>query len=870
MIRYAVGIDLGTSNSALAYADLNEADPEVRVFEVPQQPRPFKLLPSHLYLPSPHEALGAQPLVGLFARERGAQVPGRHVASAKSWLVHPSVDRTAAILPWGAPPEVPRLSPVQAEARILAHLRQAWDAAHPDAPLAAQDVVVTVPASFDEAARALTLQAAAEAGLPRLLLLEEPQAAFYDWTRVHRASLADELADVHLILVVDVGGGTTDLTLIRAEPGTPPRLERVAVGDHLLLGGDNMDLLLARVVEQRLARKLEAAQFGALLSACRAAKELLLSPDAPERTSVAVAGSGSRMIGGALSAELQRDEVRAMLLDGFFPRVAASDGPARAARTAGLAELGLPYVADPAITRHAAAFLRAHARTVGDQRIDAVLYNGGALASAVAADRLTEVIASWRGPVKRLRNDAPDLAVARGAATYALVRRGLGLRIGGGSPRSYYIGVGAGGQAVCVVPRGAAEGDPHELQREFQLVLGKPVRFRIFAASSFRPDRAGDVIEVDGELAELPPLQTVIEGEGTAKVSLQAALTEIGTLEVFCQSAAQRWKLEFQLRGGEPSQGETSQLPRNIDQAREQLQRVFGRKPVQDASVKDLWRSLEKVLGDRSGWTAAVSRDLWGVLWAGAQKRRRSGDHERIFLALCGFLLRPGFGAPLDAWRVEQTWTLHDQGLTNHKESAVWASWWILWRRIAAGLPEAAHVQLFAAIAPHLRPAPKGRVANPGKKPPGLAADEMVRLLGALERLPVERKIEAGGWLLEKIPAPGTVWALGRLGARVPVARAAQSAVPPQAAAAWVEKLLELDFRKVDEAPFALAQLARLSGDRARDLDEELRERAARRLEQAGAPPDWPRSLREVQALAEKDEQRVFGEALPLGLHLSA
>ena len=865
MIRYAVGIDLGTSNSALAYADLNEQDPSVHVFEVPQLPQARALLPSHLYLPSPHEGLGDDAIVGTFARERGAQVPARHVASAKSWLVHPSVDRTAAILPWGAPPEVPRMSPVQAEARILAHLRVEWDKAHPGAPLAEQDVVVTVPASFDEGARALTLQAAAEAGLPRLLLLEEPQAAFYDWTRVHRATLGEELADIKLILVVDVGGGTTDLTLIRAQP-----LERVAVGDHLLLGGDNMDLLLARVVEQRLARKLDASQFGALVSAARNAKELLLSAEAPEKTSVAIAGTGSRLIAGSLSAELSRDEVRAMLLDGFFPRVAATDMPARAARTTGLAELGLPYVSDPAITKHAAAFLKAHERTVGDLRVDAVLYNGGALAPALLADRLTEVIASWHGPVKRLRNDAPDLAVARGAATYALVRRGLGMRIGGGSPRSYYVGVGAGDQAVCVVPRGAGEGEANELSREFQLVLGRPVRFRLFAATGFRPDKAGDIVPVGEELAELPPLQTVIQGEGTAKVTLKAALTEIGTLEVFAQSSEQRWKLEFQLRGGEAVQGETSQLPRNIEQAREQLQRVFGRKPVQDANAKDLWRELEKVLGDRARWTAAVSRDLWGILWAGAQKRRRSADHERMFLALCGYLLRPGFGAPLDAWRVEQAWTLFDQGLTNHKEAAVWAAWWILWRRIAAGLPEAAHAALFDAIAPHLKPAPKGRVANPGKRPPGLAVDEMVRLLGALERLPVDRKIEAGGWLLEKIPAPGTVWALGRLGARVPVARAAHSTVPPESAAAWLERLLQLDFRKADEAPFAVSQLARMSGDRARDLDDELRARVAQRLEQAGAPAEWSRAVREVQALAEKDEQRVFGEALPLGLHLAS
>ena len=880
-LRFAVGIDLGTSNTALAYADLSEQDPQVHVFEAPQlvapeATQPRALLPSHLYLSSQHEAHPGEILVGSYARDRGAQVPGRHIASAKSWLCHPSVDRTAAILPWGAPPEVQRLSPVAASARILAHLRAAWDAAHPGAPLAEQDVVVTVPASFDEGARALTLRAAEEAGLPRLLLLEEPQAAFYDWTRVHRQTLARELAGISLVLVVDVGGGTTDLTLIRTQAtgDAAPVLERVAVGDHLLLGGDNMDLALARTAEQRLARKLDAAQFGALVQACRAAKEVLLAPDAPERTSVAVAGSGSRLIGGAVSVELTRDEVRALLLDGFFPQVTSRDAPVRAARSTGLAELGLPYAADPAITRHAAGFLHDHARTVGDLRVDAVLYNGGALRPALLADRLTQVISSWGGAVRRLRNDAPDLAVARGAATYALVRRGLGLRIGGGSARAYYIGVGDGGQAVCVVPRGAPEGEEQRLDRDFSLLLGKPVRFRLFASTGFRPERAGDLATVDDDLRELPPLQTVIPGEGQAPVRVHAALTEIGTLEVFCQGAAgQRWKLEFQLRAGAQESGAVSQLPRNIDAAREQLQIIFGKKPAEGATAKDLWRHLEKVLGDRAGWTLPTLRDLWSVLWAGAQKRRRSPDHERVFLALCGFLLRPGFGAPLDAWRVEQAWTLYAQGLTHHKEPAVWAAWWILWRRLAAGLPEEAHRALFDAVAPHLRPAPKGRVANPGKKPPGLAADEMVRLLGALERLPPAQKIEAGGWLLDKLPAgrpaPGVAWALGRLGARVPVAGAAHHAVAPEVAAEWLLRLLALDFRTADEAPFAIAQLARLSGDRSRDLDEPLRLRAAAALEKAGAPPEWPRSIREVAVLGEKDEQRVFGEALPLGLHLA-
>ena len=908
-LRYCVGIDLGTSNSALAFADLHARDPgaSVAVFDVPQlvgpgdvAPRP--LLPSHLYLPGPHElpegALALPwdpshrgPAVGGFARDQGARVPGRHVSSAKSWLSHAAVDRMAAILPWGAPPEVPRLSPVEASARILRHLREAWDAAHPSDPLAEQDVVVTVPASFDEGARALTLRAAADAGLARLLLLEEPQAAFYDFTRVHRGTLAEELAGVRLVLVCDIGGGTTDFTLIAVEAaGEEPVLKRLAVGDHLLLGGDNMDIALARRAEAELKTKLPSAQWGALVQACRAAKERLLAAEAPQQAAVTVPGQGSRLVGGALTVQLSREAAREQILEGFFPRVARTDLPTRVARAAGLAELGLPYAADPAITRHAAAFLQRHERTVAEAlgravELDAVLYNGGALRAELLAQRLDEVLQGWQSAkLRRLRNDAPDLAVARGAAMYALVRRGLGLRIGGGSPRTYYVGVASGDRtdALCVVPRGAAEGVEQEVRdRTFGLTLGRPVRFRLFAASGYRPEKPGDLVPLDDDLAELPPLQTVVQGEGVAQVRLRSALTEIGTLELSCvpqrASSGARWKLEFQLRQ-EPAEGErggaVGALPRGIEAAREAVQLVYGKKPqpVAGREVKDLWRNLEKALGDRSAWTLAVNRDLWGVLWAGAQKRRRSADHERLFLQLCGFALRPGFGAPLDAWRCEQTFTLFSQGLTHHKEAPVWAAWWILWRRIAAGLSEEEHLALFRAIEPHLRPAPKGRVANPGKKPPGLVVDEMVRLLGALERLPPSAKIEAGSWLVERLragTAPGVAWALGRLGARVPVAGAAHQAVPAEVAAGWLDVLLGLDLQANAEAPFAIAQLARLSGDRARDLDDDLRARATAALEKARAPAEWARAIREVRALGEKDEQRVFGEALPLGLHLA-
>ncbi|HYG67936.1 MAG TPA: Hsp70 family protein, partial [Anaeromyxobacteraceae bacterium] len=728
--RFLVGIDLGTVNSAIAAVDLAAlGDPAdaLRALAVPQLVaaglvEERRLLPSSAYVPGPELApsalrlpWGERPVVvGELAREQGARVPGRLVASAKSWLSNAKVDRTAAILPWGAPEGVPRLSPVAASARYLAHLRDAWDAAHPDAPLAAQEVVLTVPASFDEVARELTLAAAADAGL-RPTLLEEPQAAFYDWAARHRADLGAALGGHRLVLVVDVGGGTTDLTLIRAEVRDGrPRLERLAVGDHLLLGGDNVDVALARGVEAKLGERLDAPRWAALVQACRLAKEKLLAEGAPPRLPVAVVGRGSRLVASAVSSELVRDEVRKVLLDGFFPAVAAAERPRRAPRTAGLAELGLPYESDPAITRHVAAFLAEHAADVGKggggmPRPDAILVNGGVFTPAEVRERLAAVVSSWfpgQPPVALLASPALDLAVARGAAYAALVRRGLGIRIGGGSPRAYYVGI-AGPvpaeepQALCVVPRHLEEGSRVEVPRTFELALGRPVRFPLWASARPRFERPGDVVPVTDDLAPLPPIATVLRSPdapaaarggmpGDVAVRLEAALTEIGTLELWCVAKDRdaRWKLEFQLRGaGAPGAGdeasEVAAMPRRFDEARAQIDLFYGKKSaaVEPREVKGLFRALERILGPRDGWSTPVLRELWGALHAGQTRRRRSPDHERIWLQLTGFCLRPGFGAPLDAWRAAETWKIFGEGLQYGAEPHGWQAWWILWRR---------------------------------------------------------------------------------------------------------------------------------------------------------------------------------------------
>ncbi|HSN28498.1 MAG TPA: Hsp70 family protein, partial [Kofleriaceae bacterium] len=482
--RYLIGIDLGTTNSAVAFVDTKAADPRVRVFEVPQlvapgEVAPRRQLPSFIYMASdidlaPHETAlpwnrDARMVVGELARSQGARMASRMISSAKSWLCHPGVDRAAPILPWGDS-DGPKLSPIAAQALILGHIKGAWDAAHADAPFADQEVLVTVPASFDEAARELTLQAAAKAGFPPVVLLEEPQAAFYAWLDGARGKLAAG----ERVLVFDVGGGTTDFTLIEAD-ANGDGLTRTAVGDHLLLGGDNLDLTLAKIVEQRVAqrtgKKLDALQWHGLVHACRLAKEILLGDDAPDVAPIVVQARGAKLIGGTIRDEISRAELDKILFDGFFP-VVARDAQLSRAR-GGLQEFGLPYAADPAVTRHLAVFLQRH----NVERVDALLFNGGAMTPASLRQRVVDQIAQWQGtPPRELPAQAPELAVAQGAAYYGLVRRGLATRIKGGTPRAFYIGVdasggrrrvptaevGGGGEpgrmAVCLAPPGLEDG----------------------------------------------------------------------------------------------------------------------------------------------------------------------------------------------------------------------------------------------------------------------------------------------------------------------------------------------------------------------------------------------------------------------------
>jgi molecular chaperone DnaK (HSP70) len=924
---YIIGIDLGTTNCAVAFADpALGVDAPVIDFPIPQLQRPGEveaepLLPSCLYIPGEHElppgstALpwGESPklVAGAFARWQGARVPGRLVASAKSWLCHAGVDRSAPILPWGAPAEVAKISPVEASSRLLAHMAAAWDFEHPDALMAEQEVVITVPASFDEVARALTVNAARQAGLEKFTLVEEPQAAFYDFTARHRRDLVAALQDTRLALVVDVGGGTTDFTLIETGATVDgPFLRRIAVGDHLMLGGDNMDAALARHVEERLlagGRKLGASQWTQLAQAARAAKESLLGENAPERRVIGIVAEGSRLVGGSLSAEIQRADAERLVLEGFFPACAAGEVPRRAARTA-LQELGLPYAQDPAITRHLAAFLRQHAAacfaalhdTRADKenalpRPDAILLNGGVFNSPKISQRLVEIVSSWwpdAPPVRLLPHSSLEFAVARGAAAYGLARRGLGKRISGGSAHALYVGLAAEKEdstprAICLIPRGHEEGQQVELtNRPFELTLGRPVQFPLFSTTSDRIDRPGEVAGVGDEFRALPPIHTLLKSAitktGRVSVHLRATLTELGTLELWCVSntADERWRLEFELRGAAASAATTvtESMPARFGEARAVVERVFGNKPlpVEAKEVKQLFRALELNIGPREEWRLPLLREIWSVLRANAPRRRRSADHERVYYQLAGYSLRPGFGYPLDEWRCEQTFQIFAESVKFHAEKPVWSEFWVMWRRLAGGLAEARQQEMWNYLKPYLaRRVPlqpvKDGFRSKGVTPEGL--NEMVRVAASLERLDPAEKTTLGNWIAPRLKNPETAagpwaWALGRLGARSPLYGSSHKTVEPEQAAAWLSLLLEAGLARVEGAPFAATQLARMTGDRTIDLPDETRAQAVAALQSAAAPETWWRMLAEVVVLESADEARALGDTLPIGLRL--
>ena len=938
MARFLIGIDLGTTNSAVAYVDTRTADPRVNVFQVPQLVAPGDVapraqLPSFLYLASeidlaPHEtSLPWKPadpnaalriVVGELARNQGARMASRMISSAKSWLCHPGVDRNAAILPWGDG-DGPKLSPVNAQAQVLRHIREAWDYTFPDADFAEQEVLVTVPASFDEAARELTLQAATAAGYPPVVLLEEPQAAFYAWiarpaSPVEAAppkggaeSIANnrqKLSANERVLVFDVGGGTTDFTLIEVD-GDGNGFTRTAVGDHLLLGGDNLDLTLAKIVEQRVVaksqKKLDALQWHGLVHACRLAKEVLLGESAPDKAPITVTARGSKLVAGTIRDEVTRAELENVLFEGFFPLVAA-DAPLARGR-GGLQEFGLPYAADPAVTRHLAAFLARHEAA----HIHHVLFNGGAMTPASLRQRVLDQIAQWQGtPPNALPSAMPELAVAQGAAYYGLVRRGLAVRIKGGTPRAFYIGVEAHGRAkretnnigsgpdaagdrmaVCLAPPGLEDGASVQLARDFKLVTNRPVSFRLYS-STMRADQPGALVPVgdgkaetldDGsDLLELPPIVTVLRARGRSEVTvrLEVKITELGSLEIRCvdRESDEHWKLAFDMRSGGHAPvaeaGGDDAHPKS-DEAKAIITAAF----TTGAGLATLTRDLETLLGARRDeWSTQTARALFDAVGEVADQRKKSADHEQRWLNLAGFLLRPGTGAPLDQWRARVMWGVFNENLAFPKQEPNRLAWWITWRRIAGGLVKGQQEQIYDRLAQLLLSSNKQAKKLAEAKPSKQELAEMWRAIASMERLSIAFKVKLGDELITRMePRKGRedgvhLWALSRIGARVPLYGPLNAVVPPQTVQAWLKSVLAWDWPEPDKAAFPLAQLARRTGDRTRDLDDATRARLADQLKLMPGGERAVVLVEQVVTLEAREERVALGDTLPAGLRM--
>lgn len=929
MARYSIGIDLGTTNCALAAVEMVKRKNDVVPQQIDQLIAPGEmgsrpLLPSFVYLPSEHELpagstilpwqrregeASAEPpafMVGEAARNWGAKVAGRLVSSAKSWLCHDGVDRQANILPWGAPADVPKVSAVDASTRYLQHLAQSWNYQQRDqknpARLEEQSITLTVPASFDDVARQLTAEAARRAGFLNVTLLEEPQAAFYAWiAQAERDRRRKQpLQDGMTCLVADVGGGTTDFSLIdcQAESGVLGFTRR-AVGDHLLLGGDNMDLALAHRLEEKLgAGKLDAGRFAQLTQACRAAKEILLGEKPPKECPVTIMGRGRSVVASALTTTLTKQEVEELIVEGFFPQVPFESDPQRA-KTTGIHEMGLPFVSDPAISKHLASFLRQHEVTPGNPPA-ALLFNGGVFTPELLRNRFIGILKQWFGPTWEplvLTTPSLDLAVAIGAAYYGRQRQYGGKAIAGGLARSYYIAIAspsdttASQQMLCVVPQHMEETQTIALKEPvLELSLGQPVQFPLYTSTVREKDQAGQLLSVpSSQLLKLAPLQTVLRGGKRAgikgvPVTVTSTLTPVGTLEIslVAQNSPHRWRLEFNTRDAVTQETERStestttstqqppeqSLPEeNIEAALAALKTVYAQSAEEPA--KQLTKTWEQLLEvSRRDWPSSLCRRLGDGLLECVEQRRKSLPHLARWYNLTGYCLRPGFGDARDRFRVDQLWKL--LCAPGRPVTDGGADFWILWRRLSGGLP--ANLQM--TLLDRLRPVLLAGKA-PAVKPNNNELAEMWRAAASLERLEPKVKGLLAEPLLKQYRRPPVQhyapWALARLGARSLLYAPINHIVSAEIVSRWIDQLLP--YQPVHDSDrrswlWTLTTLSRRIGVRGLDIEDSLRAQVISVMEQHQAPHRYVQLVKEISQLERDEEQQMFGDDLPLGLKL--
>ena len=897
---YYIGIDLGTTNTVVAYA--REGEPAINLFKVPQVVQPGKVaslswLPSVYYRDQevahnkqdyclPWGNPGA--LTGVYAQEKAVSAPQNAIISAKSWLAHPQLDIAQRFLPLQARDDYPRLSPVEVMEALLEHIRCAWDHACPAHAFVAQQIVVTLPASFDDRARNALREVLNRMGVAEFRLLEEPQAAFYHWLATH-----DELAPGvvteetrALALVCDVGGGTTDFSLIRLllKPATVA-FERIATGAHLLLGGDNMDLMLSARLQQHYGLRLDRREQAAWQLEIKKAKETLLKNPAQDHATLTLLGRGSRMLGTARQFTLNYQTVAEQVLNGFVPRVPLAP-LTRTQRRSGLRRIGLPYEAESAITRHLADFLLAQQGTMrealGHQGTDAVLlpevvlFNGGVFYSEPIRDAVVASLTDWRGDQPEvLVNETPSFAVACGAVYSAQARAGRGRRIASGAPVDYFLQVGENCYC-CILPKGAPEGEVHTLPQAFHLTVGQPASFPLLAGPGGE-HRFGALID-QGEGAGLRAVSTLVctipekalaAHDGTCQVWLAVCYSAVGLLEVSVYEASgTHYPLHFSTREQQLPEQTTQDKPVSLDQRRQrQAEAALEAFFAAEQGVSQLKRRLAEIWGPWDQWPLPVLRALGDDLLSRCKQRRRSQSREAAWWNLLGYCLRPGTGARVDSWRIETLWQLYHYPL-QFPEARNQAEFWIAWRRVSAGLSVAQQETIYADIKA-LVCTRKDQLGARHRT----AWVEKMRVLGSLEKIAMGRRIHLGDYVVrqlgKKVDDPLLWWMFGRVASRTPLAHEAV-AVPVEAVERWLHTIVALPFPAGCKhiAARALALAGRCCDDDTVDIDTALRQQLTRTIQH------WKAGN---QALAFMNGQAdvwqamldfASGESLPLGLTL--
>ncbi len=923
---FVIGIDLGTTNCAVSYVSLADLKEDLekgnrlekkqylKVFNIPQltghgEFTKIPVLPSFLYIPGEYD-ISKEVLrhpwkkredlfAGTFARDHGSKIPSRLVSSAKSWLCNPQADRRAKILPWGSE-GVEKLSPVAATSEYLLHIKNAWNhfVKDEDLFLENQFVVITVPASFNEEARELTMEAVKTAGFgSAVTLLEEPLAAFYSWLINHEEDWQDHVKTDDLILVCDVGGGTTDFSLIslKSSDGGSPRFERIAVGDHLILGGDNIDLALARKVASKFKsqKSLTPDKWKTLAHRCRDAKERILEQkDASVR--ITIKGEGRALIAGTLSADLTLEDVESILNQTFFPDVNTDEIQTMDTEKQ-IADFGLPFEKESAVTRHIIRFLENHrddvkAHLSKEPVPDRILFNGGTLIPSLVQQRIIDAVANYfslsssEAP-QILENQSPELAVGIGASYYGLVKQGEGVRVGSGSPMSYYLGVAvtdaSAPQAVCLVERGLDEGSVIDLAHTaYEVRANEPVTFNVYSSSYRTGDRAGQVLEIDPSMTAMTPLQTIIkfgkkDEKRTIPVTIGAEYTEMGTLAMYCHSGVSdhKWKLQFQLR--DPLSGVQTDEAEVYDdeliaQACTLIKKVFTDKDGKNPALSGVARQIETIVGQKkANWPLSLLRGLADTLIELADSRSNSASHEVRWLNLTGYCMRPGFGDAFDEARMKKLWRVYLVGLSFAKTTQNRLEWWIFNRRISAGLKAGQQRQVFQDISSLLI---KSKHAKTTLSPQELG--ELWMVAGNMERLLVKDKIALGKSLIPQLK-PGKkqdtlLWTITRLGSRELLYGSVDRVIPPKEITRWIHRLIQPSWSKSDPAENMLAQMARKTSDRVRDIDDDCREEVLAWLEKRKAEPSYAAMVKDTVKMASKEKNIQFGEKLPAGLILKS